>query len=167
MNEDYHPSNKAALLEVIRSERENLETLLEGLPEPKLVTPEAEAHWSVKDILAHIAAWERVGTDIITAARDGKPLSDEIPTIFDDINQFNAQVYQQNAEASLAKVRDEYTEAHNSFMALIETLDESLIFSNLPFEDIEDLTVQYIISANTHWHYLEHAASIRAWLAED
>jgi hypothetical protein len=149
---------------VIQSEREKLKSLYKGLPEIQLVAAGVEETWSIKDILAHIAAWERVAIDIIQSAKDGEPPKSYINTIFKDIDKFNAGVFEKNQILPLAEVINEFEASHDDFVELIESIPEDFIFSNLPFEGTEELTIQYIISANTHWHYSEHAESIQKWL---
>ncbi len=52
------PKNKAELLARMRTARAALEAILTGLDETALAAPGPEG-WSVKDHLAHLAAWER------------------------------------------------------------------------------------------------------------
>ena len=65
MTEDYHPPTKSDLLAVIDSERTQLESLLKGLNDAQICKPGVEGPWSIKDILAHTAAWERLAFDRI------------------------------------------------------------------------------------------------------
>jgi len=162
--EKYQPINKSDLLAVITTERKNLINLISSLSNEKKAKPGVEVEWSIKDILAHIAAWERIAIDIIQLAHSGEPLKPTISKIFEDVDYFNDQVYQQNKELPIKKVQVEFEASHDDFIALIKTLDEEFIFSQLPFDGTEDHTIQYIISANTHWHYLEHTASISNWI---
>jgi hypothetical protein len=165
MSEDYIPKDKSDLLEVIRLEREKLVSLFEGLNETQMAEPGVEVAWSIKDILAHIAAWERVAIDIIQPARDGQPLKPYVPKVFESIDNFNAVVFDSHKNKDLTEIIGEFEASHRDFMDLIETLTEAFVFTNLPFEGTEELSVQNMISSNTHWHYLEHAESIRKWLA--
>jgi hypothetical protein len=165
MSEDYIPKDKSDLLEVIRLEREKLVSLFEGLSEIQMAEPGVEVAWSIKDILAHIAAWERVAIDIVQPARDGQPLKPYVPKVFESIDNFNAATFESHKNKDLTEVIGEFEASHRDFMELIETLPEAFVFTNLPFEGTEELSVQHMISANTHWHYLEHAESIQKWLA--
>lgn len=164
MTEDYHPSDKAALLEVIRSERARFETLLAGLTEAQMVEPGVEADWSIKDLMAHIAAWERLAMDRIQAAQTGSALQYPLIAGDDFVDQFNAQVCQAHADQPLAEVQTEFRNAHQDFIRQIETLEESKLPQKLNFDWSGKLTFQVMISANTHWHYAEHAAAIEKWL---
>ena len=165
MMENHQPKDKSDLLDAIQTEREILESLMAGLSESQIVDIGVEASWSIKDILAHIAAWERVAIDIIQAARDGEALKSYIPKIFKSIDDFNATIYDTHKDDPSADVMAEFKASHNDFLSIISSLSEDFISSNLPFEGTEELTIQYMISANTHWHYKEHSESIQNWLA--
>jgi hypothetical protein len=164
MTEDYQPPNKSALLDVIHSERARLEALLAGLTEAQMVEPGVEANWSIKDIMAHIAAWERLALDRIHAAETGSALQYPIITNDNFVDQFNAEIYQAHADQPLAEVQTEFQNAHQDFVHQIEVLDESKLPQKLNFDWSGKLTYQVVISSNTHWHFIEHAESIEKWL---
>ena len=164
MTEDYHPSNKSALLDVIHSERAQFEALLEGLTEPQMTAPNVEATWSIKDIVAHITAWEALATDRIRAAKSGAAL--KFPRITDDaaMDAINAEIFTAHQDQALSEVFEEFQSAHRELLAEIEALEESDLPQKLNFDWSGNLTYQVLISSNTHWHYLEHAAAIEKWL---
>jgi hypothetical protein len=161
MSEGYVPKDKADLLNVIRKERDELDAMISDLTLDQKIVPGVEASWSVKDIMAHISAWERLAQDRIHAALTGEPI--KIPLIEGDnfVDDFNAEVYAKNQSASLETVDAEYKASYVDFLAQVESLYWDFIQAVLPFDWAGDLTALVLISANTHWHYLEHAASIR------
>ena len=164
MTEDYHPPTKSDLLEVIQTERALLESSLEGLTDTQMTEPGVEASWSIKDILAHIAAWERLAFDRIQAALSGEALKFPLIKGDADVDKFNAEVYEKNKTQSLVGVITEFGASHTDFRSQIETLDDDFLTSPLPFDWAGKLTAQVVISANTHWHYIEHTESISRWL---
>ncbi len=161
MPEIYHPRTKIDLTETIQQEWQKLANHLSKIPAAKWEIPYSPENWSVKDILAHIAAWEQVAIDILAAVRTKSPLPDRISTIFKDIDLFNANVYTQNRAADLKVDQVRFQQRHQELIAFVEAQDEPFIFQNLPFTGVENRTVQYIISANTHWHYPEHYETLQ------
>jgi len=161
MSEDYFPEDKADLLDVIRRERQNLDSLIDSLTQDQKCTLGVEASWSVKDLMAHIAAWERLALDRIHAALTGEPI--KIPIIEGDnfVDDFNGEVYSRNRYEPLESVEEEYKGSYADFLVQIENLGWDFIQAVLPFEWAGDLTALVLISSNSHWHYKEHAASIR------
>ena len=164
MTEDYHPPTKPDLLAVVDTERERFESLLDGLTDSQMTESGVEAAWSIKDILAHIAAWERLAFDRIHAARTGEALKFPLIRGDTDVDAFNSQVYQKNKDLSLTDILAEFRASHRSFRSQIETLDDDFLTSPLPFDWAGKLTARVLISANTHWHYTEHLESITKWL---
>jgi len=164
MTENHQPPDKSTLIDVIQSERARFESLLVGLTEAQMTKPGVEADWSIKDILAHIAAWERLAMDRIYAAQTGADLKYPLIAGDDFVDQFNAQNYEAHKNQSLSEVQAEFDNAHQEFMAQIEALPEARLFQKLNFDWSGKLTYQVMISANTHWHYPDHAAAIENWL---
>ncbi|MFN2237239.1 MAG: ClbS/DfsB family four-helix bundle protein [Anaerolineales bacterium] len=164
MTEDYHPPTKADLLRAIRIEREQLNDIFEGLTNAQMTAEGVEGCWSIKDILAHIATWERVAYDRIHSALTLVPLQFPLINGDADVDKFNAEIYAENKDQPLEKVMTEYHDSHRNLMDLVETLQEDFLRSPLPFKWAGKLTAQVMISSNTHWHYIEHAESIAKWL---
>jgi len=164
--EDYIPENKDALISVIKEERRNLDSLIEGLSIDQKLTPAVEASWTIKDIMAHIATWERLAYDRINSVLTGDSL--KYPVIESDnfVDDFNAGTYEKYKDAEFGLVEQEYHTSHADLMDQIRPLDEDFIQGKLPFDWAGELTVLVFISANTHWHYQEHTSSIRKWLSE-
>jgi len=164
MPENDQPTNKSALLVTIQNERERLESLFEGLTEAQMIEPGVEADWSIKDILVHIAAWERLAMDRIQAAQTGSDLKYPLIAGDDFVDQFNAQTYEAHKDQPLTEVQAEFHNAHREFIAQIDTLAEEKLSQKLNFDWSGTLTYQVMISANSHWHYPDHAAAIEKWL---
>jgi hypothetical protein len=166
MNEDYHPHNLSDLLSVIRSERNNLEHLIRQLSDSQKVEPGVVGNWSIKDIMAHIAAWEKLAIDRINATLTGESLKFPVIEGDDFVDNINHQVYEKNKDLPLEVVQDDFNRSFNDFLHQIQSLDDETLTQKLPFDWAGNLTVQVLISANTHWHYVEHADSIANWIAK-
>ncbi len=151
---------KSGLLMAIQTNRTRFENALAHFSDIQKSEILLENGWSIKDVMVHIASWERIGFEIVQSAQDGKSLKPYIAKVFESVDKFNAQTYENNKDKSLTRIEAEYQTAYQIFLALIESLDKSFIFSNLPFEGADEISVQSIISANTHLHYKEHAEAI-------
>ncbi|MEK7693088.1 MAG: ClbS/DfsB family four-helix bundle protein, partial [Chloroflexota bacterium] len=69
---------KAELLDAIRRDRATLDALVTSLSEAQMIAPELDAGWSVKDVLAHITAWEQLCLKWIREGRrDEGPFTQE------------------------------------------------------------------------------------------
>ena len=164
MSTDYHPNSLKDLIKVVQKERTNLETLINKLSDSQKVVPGVEGDWSVKDIMAHISAWEKLAYDRIHATLTGDPLKYQVIDGDDFVDQFNLKVYESNKEIPLNMIAAGFQESHNELLGQIKNLNDEIISQKLPFDWAGDLSIQVLISANTHWHYKEHAESILNWI---
>jgi hypothetical protein len=119
--------------------------------------------WAVKEILAHIAAWDREiarGLDELLAGRRPAFVSYRE-------DEFNAQTAQASRGKSLADVRAEVQDAHEQLISRVEGLtdDQWQQPSAYQWSDQTLMTIAslfgYTYKGQTH--YAGHAAEIDEW----
>src|SRR5688572_5119510 len=100
--------NVAELTALIRETSTRMELLIAQLSVAEINQPGAVGVWSVKDVLAHIAYWERYTVNIVQAAARG-----ETPDLVadDETERNNASVVAQYYQRSLAAVISDWQEA--------------------------------------------------------
>jgi len=115
---------KDELIAEIRREWLLLETLLNSLSEDQMTTPDVEGPWSVKDMLAHLSAWEKVLLDRLGAALSGGTA--QYPPILseDDVHRFNAQAYTDNQDRTLSAVLQEFRSLYTGVLTVVEALPD-------------------------------------------
>ena len=147
----------AEILEKTETSRGQLEAMLEGLTLEQMETPGVMEGWSVKDILAHIAAWQaRLARVLFQIARQQKPQWD-----IRDVDGINAQIFAQQKERPLDLVLADFDGVYDQVYLRLETLREADLTRRLG-----DVSLAEIIAANTYEHDDEHAAQISAWRAQ-
>ena len=121
---------------------------LAGIPEERLTEPGVVGDWSVKDLLGHVAVWD---AHAVAAVR--RYLAGEAPDQVDweAINEREAAA---RAGRSVPEQRSEMEAAHEQVCSLVRGLRPP---------DLAALGVRHSIAVDTHEHYDEHAAEIRAW----
>jgi hypothetical protein len=154
------PTNKAALLDQIRTDRTQLVTTLGRIPSSRLEEPGAMGDWTVKDILAHVTAWERRLDDWLTA-NQRPPLSGEI------IEQLNQERYQQDRQRPLTAIQADFDSVHQSVVQRINHFLGDNVETPLPVEgrDGPGTPAWRLIAACTYLHYQEHIELLNHWLA--
>ncbi|MCW5879762.1 MAG: ClbS/DfsB family four-helix bundle protein, partial [Anaerolineae bacterium] len=106
------PAAKATLLEKLSIERSRLEDLLSQLTPTAMEQPGVDHEWSVKDILAHLAAWDCRGMDWIATAVGGeRPAIPEAGKTWDDADALNAATYLANRDRPLDEVLADFQQA--------------------------------------------------------
>lgn len=155
------PPSKTKILDDIRSEWLLLGQTLNRLSEEQVLTPGVTGKWSVKDILAHIVAWEKVLMDRIEGVLTGQSL--KYPPIMnnDDVDLFNKLAFLENRERPLSAVQLEFRNLYSGLLSVLEALDEAILTRPVPWDwASEDLRLWHIIIANTSDHYQEHRLEI-------
>ncbi|NLF63886.1 MAG: ClbS/DfsB family four-helix bundle protein [Chloroflexi bacterium] len=158
------PANRDELLQRIREEREALERAVARVPAEKMTEPLLEGGWSVKDVLAHIAAWEGLMVGWVEESlRGGTP---DRPVTGDDwVDRLNAQLYEQYRDMPLAEVQALSASAYERAYAIASRLTEAQLFDPDYFAWREGRPIFELIGGNTFWHYPEHREMIERMLA--
>ena len=156
------PRTKAELLERIPRARAALEETITRLSESELDAAGPEG-WSVKDHLAHIAAWERM---IVAHLRDGSAHAvvqmDETTYAAKTLDELNEAIYQQHKDLPPARALADFRQAHREILGLLEGMDEAAFWKPYWPDDPERRPVMDKVAGDTYRHYLEH----RAWIQD-
>jgi uncharacterized protein (TIGR03083 family) len=126
-----------------------------GLPDARLVEPGVVDDWSVKDVLAHVTAWEEEalkhlplviggGTPPRYAAQGG-------------IDAFNARAVEASRGRSLAEVLRRRDLTHARLVDYVRSQPEGTFGSRT--------RARRRLRLDTYGHYPEHTEAIRAWRA--
>jgi hypothetical protein len=169
------PKDKAELLELIEQARRPLEEALSHLNEAQLTTLKDEQGWSVKDHLAHLAAWERGMVDLLQYRPRYKAmgLDREGWLNTSNVDERNDSIYRQNKERPLAEVMAAFQEAHRQMLAVLDKLTyEDLLKTYSHYQPDEpgresgDPILRWVLG-NTAEHYAEHLDWIQGLVKRD
>ena len=158
-------TNKAEILSLIKYERAKLEDALVKIPEDKLTASGVESTWSVKDILAHIAAWERLMVGWVEASLRGETPDRPAPgESWDDLDGMNERLYQAHKDQHLRQVLADFEDSYKSTLDSVERLSEEELLDSGRFAWRRGDPMWRMVAANTWWHYKEHRETIERWL---
>ncbi len=150
---------KDELLESMRAERSALDEIVEKLTEDELTAPVLEAGRSIKDVLAHITAWERQLVSWLDAAARGEtPERPEPGYTFEDIDRLNERDFLADRDRPFAGVR---ADAQRSFAGVLRAV-EAMSGDSLRDEQRFGWAAWQVIRSNTDEHYREHRGAIEA-----
>ena len=153
--------NVAELAALIRATSTRMELLLAQLSVAEINQPGAVGVWSVKDVLAHIAFWERYAVSILEAAAHGET---PILPADDETERRNASVVAQYYQRSLAAVIADWQQAREDLLEALEDLDDEALNDPDHFPWSAGRSLLDRISGNSFDHEQEHIDQIRAWL---
>jgi predicted RNase H-like HicB family nuclease/uncharacterized damage-inducible protein DinB len=151
-------NRRAHLLARLAAERAGLLEQLVGLDENALTQEPVVGGWTAKDLLAHIAAWDRWELREMMRMRAG-----EAPDLsaVQDVDAYNAAVVAAWRERTLTEVLAELREARATWLVWLGALSEEEFFRHRPFEG-EDWWFSGCVEVQWR-HDAEHAAQIAAW----
>ena len=136
---------KAALLAAIQADHDKLIALVDSLSAARQAQPGVIGDWSVKDILAHLAAWHGRLIQRVRGAPEGGA---DLKT-----SAFNQEVYQANAAHALPAVRADFDQSYAQVIALAQTLSPAKV-----------KTWWQAFALNTHNHYRWAITPLRRWI---
>jgi hypothetical protein len=156
---------KADLLAAIRLERARLVEIVAGLSPERCTEPTLDGSRSIKDVLAHISAWEKI---CMAQVRNNQPLqappAGEPGPSTDVINQ---KVYEESRAKGVEEVMAGAQRSYDDLLALVESLSDDALLAvvGVGQEGAEGSPpVGQLISDNSDGHYREHIAQIERWL---
>ncbi|NIM06228.1 MAG: ClbS/DfsB family four-helix bundle protein [Armatimonadetes bacterium] len=140
-----------------------------GLDEETAAARPGEAEWSIKDILAHISAWEAI---LLRFHIGGEPFEEVVglegaryrATPFDVLND---HFYHRYRDLSFQEVAALLRDTHEDLLVALEALEEKELFkphSWLQSGAVESGPLIDYVAGNTYEHYLEHQAAVQAIL---
>jgi len=157
---------KRELLAEIARERAALDEVLSALTPRQMTRPGVtRGGWSVKDVLAHLVAWQQLNLDWYAAGRRGeKPTIPAPGYTLRDLPRFNQMLYRRHHRRALRAVAADYARWHERVVALIASLsDEDLVTLGRWAWTGPSWTLSDYLRAATAAHYLWARKRIRRW----
>ncbi len=114
------PQTKADLLSASEKEREALDQFLSTLTPDQMTAPGALGDWSVKDVLAHLYAWEQMVLGWLAATRRGK--TPHVPAEgykWSQLPALNEEIRLEHSDRPLEEVVKLYKESYRQIMDTI------------------------------------------------
>ena len=161
--------NKSQLLETLKIRRSRWEQLLNMVEEARMDEPGAAGHWSVKDIISHVTAYERWLVEWLTAAAQNT-FPAESPLDDADIERRNRRVYELTYMLSVEQVHTVARQNFEALLAVIKTLPDpyftdpqSAEWFMKPYWSKMKTVPDAVINLSVD-HYEEHIPAVQAWI---
>jgi hypothetical protein len=163
MIDGYEEPSKADLLETLRSEWAAWNSLVERVG-TRIDESGVEGEWSVKDVIAHITAYERL---LLGALGGAVPTLPDPPATVDmaEVHQRNAWFHSLDRQRAAEEILRDSTTIHQRLLDAIEARSESEIHK-LRVYPWSDRPLWREIVGETFDHYRQHVGPLRDWLGE-
>jgi len=152
---------KDKLITKIENEWNTLQAALDGLTEEQMHQPGVVGEWTIKDILAHITAWQ---TRLITAMfKAEKGFTPDTTEGGKTVDQMNEKFYREMKERPFDQVWDDLDSSYHQLLGRLEGWKEKDLFDPKRFKWMQGEPFAVYIAGDSYEHYEEHAAQIREW----
>jgi hypothetical protein len=159
--------NKTDLLSWLKEENRQWEAFLDQIGPERMKQPGVAADWSIKDIIAHLAGWNRWLVDRFQAAQHGEAEpAPPWPPNLESEDEINSWIYETNRKRSLDEVMDESRRVMGELFAAIESLPEQVRIEHVePQFNLVWVGEERFLPGEFFDHFHDdHEADIRAWL---
>lgn len=160
------PLNKTELLTAIQSEHAHLEHVIASIDPTRLTEPGVypDNNWSVKDVVAHVVAWEQMLVDWLRARQLGSVPKFQPIEMWRDTDALNEHFWAEHRDQPLEDVLGDFQASFQQIITEIEALPDEAITSSEPFDPETKRSLFAHIACNTFEHYAEHTQAIQNWL---
>lgn len=163
--------DKTQFLAILRTERAAFEELLAAVGRSRMDVAGVSGHYSTKDIVAHLEAYNRALVTGLNEARAGRVYVDPVLDR-PDLDARNAVVYEANRTKSAADILTTFRKTWDELEACVEALtDEQRTNAGLTawfvvprWQRTQELWK--CIANDSYEHHRQHVPDIERWLAE-
>ena len=153
---------KAKLLGLMRDGRAEMEALVSNADKGRMDRPSSLENWSLKDLLAHISAWDRWLLAWLEAEARGEPPGLPAPGMTEEeVDRFNARTYDEWRDKPLEVVLGEFRGSFEALMGRAEAATEAVLLDPNHFPWTRGRPIRFYFAANSFWHYEEHLDQVR------
>jgi hypothetical protein len=163
---------KEHILTALKEQFERWEELLAGLSEEQITAPRFDYNWSIKDVMAHLWAWQQISIARMEAAMlNAEPKYPEwIAELHGDweenVNQTNGWIYETYHKNPWSEVYQNWREGFLRLVALGEPISEKDLLDWNRYPWLKGYPLALILVAS-YDHHQDHLEKLLASLHED
>ena len=147
----------------LRAARRELQDALAGLIQEDMLRPNAVNHWSLKDLLAHIASWDEEQLRVIQAfAMQPEPQYAYTISDRNDFGSWNEAEIQLRKSRTLQQILSEFENARRDLIQVVEGVTDQVLQRPKTTSWGKQLTGLELLDEEAE-HDIEHAKDIRSW----
>ena len=156
-------TEKPTIMEMLHEELWRWEYLLKGLSEETIIGAKLHGGWSIKDLMAHLWAWQQRSIAKLEAALENR--EPQWPTLPDPeapdvIDQTNAYIYETYRDLSWQTVHKNWGDGFHHFMSLGRQISEKDMFDAEKYHWLEGYTLVDVLKGSREHHVERREALI-------
>lgn len=160
------------MLAAIREQFDEWNGLLESLSAGQIHTPMTPSEWTIKDVLAHLTAWQQRSIARFKAAGPNQQPAmpswvpegedPESPAFLEKVNE---RIYKGYKHQSWEKVLEEWRDGYLKFQDLASRVEEPMLLDSDRFLWLDGYSLADVL-LGVYDHHAEHLVRVQAWLNE-
>lgn len=150
------PITKQEVIESAQKERAALEDYLATLTPEQMTQPNVIGEWAVKDVLAHLFAWEGMVMRWYEAGKKGKlPAVPSEKYNWGQLPQLNHEIFLEHRDQPLAEVLKTFKSSYKKILKMIESIPEKELFTRnvYPWANNNLLAAYFVSSTSSHYRW--------------
>jgi len=166
-------STKQEILTELRDELEHWDALLGKLTEATITARDLPGGWAIKDVMAHLHAWQEISIARLEAGLNGGSpvypawLKGLDPDEEENLEQINGWIYAAHVEQPWPAVHREWRDGYLHLLDLGEAIPEQdLMAPNRYSWWVEGAPLAAVLDGTLDHHYREHYEPLTEWLAD-
>ena len=162
---------KDHILAALREQFDSWERLLASLNEGQVITPHFDFDWSIKDVLAHLWAWQQISIARMEGGvQDREPefpkwIVESIENWEDDADQVNALTLETQHNKPWSEIYQNWKNGFLQFLELGEKISERDLLDGDRYQWLRGYSLASILVAS-YDHHQEHLEKLRDWLRQ-
>jgi hypothetical protein len=161
-------NDKAQLIQMLTEEFDRWEKLLTSLSTQQITAPDRIANMSIKDIIAHLTAWQQITAARLEAAKQYREPEfpdwpAELDIDADDVDKINAWIYATYQQRSWSDIRREWRERYLHVLELAQVILENDLLSAGKYPWLKEYPLSAVL-LGTYEHHEEHREPLLALL---
>jgi hypothetical protein len=163
-------NDKQQALTALREEFNRWEARLASLNEAQITAAQLPEHWSIKDVIAHLRAWQQRSIARLEAAQMGRgPAYPKWPEQFDpeaegQPHDLNAWLYEQTRNQPWSRVYADWRAGFLRFLELAAALPENDLLKVGAYPWLEGYALIDVLQGS-YEHHQEHAEYLEPLIA--
>lgn len=163
---------KSELLNWLQEQYRQWEAFLDQIGAARMDQPGVVAHWSMKDVVAHLTGWNHSLVARLQAAQRNEPEPPPPwPAHLQTEDEINAWIYEANRGRSVREVLEESHQVFQQLLAVIEQLPDEVRIETVRASSGREYYLVWLgdrrFQAGEFFDHFrdDHEPDVRAWLA--
>jgi hypothetical protein len=165
-------NGKQQILTMLRAEFSRWEELLASMSEEFVTVPHLPSNLSIKDVVAHLRAWQqrsiaRLEAAVLDTAPEFPRWPAELdPDTDDDPVQINAWIYETYREQPWSSVHRDWREGFLRFLELGEAIPENDLLDAGRYPWMEGQPLSLVLLGSYEHHHEDHLEPLLTWIRQ-